>query len=673
MTQAQIQLQNALTTTFLANLAFLSEYDNELFHRVENLSRMIEQGRYKERYILEFVMEKGDFDIFDSTTNSYLYGKNPKKINDELTNRVDFLKTKSISSMEGFFEYKNTPTIDMNFEFKGEFGSLILKYLQEYSNILNDFLEDNNKKYKKIDKFVFFGTMLGRHIPQIAKKVDASLYLVAEPNLEIFRLSLFTVDYTILAKNSGVIFSIMDETLQFEKKISLFLNIGRFDNYLIKFIDTNSSVESYYNTLISFLSTMKATKYDFLRYLYTYINKTTNCIKDSYNFLLFDKLKKELNIFKDIPVLYLAAGPSLDENIDWIIKNQDKFFIVTIGSVYKKLLNKGIKVDLVTTLDEQKWLERVQFSDEIIEKSSSNTVFLASAITNEKILKKLKTKNLFIFEVYEAFFKNNYAFNGYSIGEVTLDILLQLNTKNIYLLGLDLALNQETGETHSSDAGSGKSKVDLIKDEDDKKFARKSLISIKGNLQKEIKTIQHFYSSIKATEQILSLKDEDIKVYNLSKNGAYFEGTKSINIEDLDIKDFKNIDTKSLKLKTVFEKFSKNSLDKTQKDALKKDIDFLQTNIKEQLMTIKEYDFKNYTDFNSIILDFLQNIKDNNILVLYKVLHNYYDMVIPYLNYHFNDARLNQEYKKVEKIKYIFTNQLEVLIDDYILCIKRVV
>ena len=46
MTEAQIQLQNALTTTFLANLAFLSEYDNELYHRIDELSRMIEQGTY---------------------------------------------------------------------------------------------------------------------------------------------------------------------------------------------------------------------------------------------------------------------------------------------------------------------------------------------------------------------------------------------------------------------------------------------------------------------------------------------------------------------------------------------------------------------------------------------------------------------------------------------------
>ena len=55
MTESQLQLQNALTTTFLANLAFLSEYDNDLFHRVDELSRMIEKGVYKEKYALEFV------------------------------------------------------------------------------------------------------------------------------------------------------------------------------------------------------------------------------------------------------------------------------------------------------------------------------------------------------------------------------------------------------------------------------------------------------------------------------------------------------------------------------------------------------------------------------------------------------------------------------------------
>ena len=47
MEEAQLELQNALTTTFLANLAFLSEYDNELYHRVDELSRIIENCTYK--------------------------------------------------------------------------------------------------------------------------------------------------------------------------------------------------------------------------------------------------------------------------------------------------------------------------------------------------------------------------------------------------------------------------------------------------------------------------------------------------------------------------------------------------------------------------------------------------------------------------------------------------
>ena len=35
MIDTQQQLQNALTTTFLANLVFLSEYDKDLYYRID--------------------------------------------------------------------------------------------------------------------------------------------------------------------------------------------------------------------------------------------------------------------------------------------------------------------------------------------------------------------------------------------------------------------------------------------------------------------------------------------------------------------------------------------------------------------------------------------------------------------------------------------------------------
>ena len=674
MTQAQIELQNALTTTFLANLVFLNEYDNELYQRIDNLSKIIENGTYKERYNLEFVMENGDFDIFDTQTNTYLYDKNPKKINNNLVREIEFDGKKAIFNNEGYFKHRENPTIDLNYKYKGEYSSLVQNLMKEYSFALNDHLDTYlNKRYKEIKKFVFFGVFLGRHIPRIAQKIDASIYLVIESNLEIFRLSLFTVDYTILAKNNGVIFSIMEDLVDVEKKIVQFLNIGNLENYLIKFSSLGIGSKNMYELFLSHTYLRKASSYDFARYLYTYINKTTNVIKDKYNFLLFNKIKNDLDFFKDIPVLYIAAGPSLDENIEWIKENQNKFFIVTIGSVYSKLLNKGIKVDLVTTLDEQKWLKKRQFPDRVIEKIESNTVFLSSAVTTPKTLESLKNKNLFIFELYESFFLDNYCFDGFSIGEVTLDILLQLNAKNIYLIGLDLTLNQKTGDTHSSEAGSGTSKIDLKKEKTTEHINEKSIVKIKGNLQKEVKTIEFFYGSIKEVEKVLIKKSKDTNIYNLSNSGAYFEGSIPLNIKDLDISTLKNFNRNIFNFNDILNKFSQNSLNIEEKEKFVNNITFLQTSIKGQLNLIKESNFKCYGEFNDAILVLIQDIKNNNILTLYKILFNYYEIVVPYLNYHFNDLKINQEYKKVEKIKNIFVEQVDYLISDYILCIERIV
>ena len=99
MTQAQIELQNALTTTFLANLAFLSEYDKELYYRIDELSRMIENGTYQEKYALEFIMAKGEIDIYDIVNDKYLYKKNPKRINDEMVKRVEFNEKNAIFNL----------------------------------------------------------------------------------------------------------------------------------------------------------------------------------------------------------------------------------------------------------------------------------------------------------------------------------------------------------------------------------------------------------------------------------------------------------------------------------------------------------------------------------------------------------------------------------------------
>ena len=678
MNQSQIQLQNALTTTFLANLVFLSEYDNELYHRVDELSRMIENGSYKEKYALEFIMESGDFDIYDIINNKYLYEKEPKKINDELIKKVKFDQTNSIFYVPEYFTFRNKVELDLEnrfyYEYMEEFIALTQNDMVTYASLLNDFVHNNKKKLKEIKKFIFLGTLLGRHIPKIAEKVDADVYLVLERNLEIFRLSLFTVDYTILARKN-VIFSIMDNNAEEEIRITKFINIGYLENYLLKFSTTNINISKYVDSLLASLLLETPSQYDYNRQLYCHINRTTKVLDSNYKTILLNKIKEKFNIFENLPVLYLAGGPSLDENITWIKENQNKFFIVTIGAAYKKLLLNDIKIDIISTLDESVTFDKIQFDDESVKKISEKTIILASTITNERVLKKFNQNNLFLYEVLINYHKNNIALGGYSVGELTLNIILNMNAKNVYLIGLDLALNQNTGLSHSKDASTGVYSINLDMEQNRETFHnKKNTIKVKGNLQQEVFTTSLLYNSIRYLDNMIT-EDSKVNIYNLSIHGAYLSNTIPTRIENLKINDFDKIDCIYSDLLLLLKNNSRNNLSSESKYLINKEILFIQERLKKDLLEIQNSDFKNFEEFSDRILVLAKLIQEQefDFFSISSLIHNYYAMIISYLFYHFNDTSIEKiEKKEILKIKKIFIKQMENIFEDCIVCLQRV-
>lgn len=677
MTEAQIQLQNALTTTFLANLVFLSEYDKELYLKVDELSKMIENGTYKEKYALEFIMESGDFDIYDIVNDKYLYNKNPKKINDDLIKKVQFDEKYAIFNLPEYFLFKKHSVIDLenrfDYEKINELVLLTISNMCQYSNILNDYLQIKKKRIKNINKFIFLGTLLGRHIPRIAKKINATMYLVLERNLEIFRLSLFTVDYTILGEK-GVIFSIMDNISEEEKKISQFLNIDNLQNHFIKLSSTGINIDNYIDSLLSILYSSRTIAYDYIRMLYVHVNRTTKVFGGSYNILHLKEIKDTCKLFENIPILYIAAGPSLDENLEWIKNNQHKFFIVTIGAAYKKLLLNNIKIDMIVTIDESDILEKLQFDDESVSKIGENTIILASVMTNERILKKFNKNNLFLFEIFTPFYKNNIVFDGFSVGEITLAILLNLNPKEIYLIGLDLALNQMTGETHSKAANSHIQVLNLKSPQSRDTFSiDESLLKVKGNLKEEVFTTALFFSSIKSTESKISKKNDSTTIYNFSNHGAYFKGTIPLKIEEIEVTNFTNFNLTYDSLNIFLKMNSFNALCEESKEYFIKQVLFLKKEIKNILKDIENKRFKTFDDFSKEIFLVAIKISENNFPIINQIIVNYYQMVVPYLYHHFNDLEIKHETIKLQKIKMVFLKQLRNIIDDYILCINRII
>lgn len=195
-------------------------------------------------------------------------------------------------------------------------------------------------------------------------------------------------------------------------------------------------------------------------------------------------------------------------------------------------------------------------------------------------------------------------------------------------------------------------------------------MKVKGNFIKEVYTTPIFYGSIKMLEDIVRGKDKSIKIYNLSKNGARFGGVIPKKTEQIDLKKYKDIE--DLKIDDYLNSNSFTSLNEYSKDAIKKEIKYINTKLEKELKTLENLQNILYQEFVKEIEEILIELSKNNFLNIRQIITLYCELYFPYLSYYFNDKNIKAEINKVNKIKEIFINQIRKLLDDYIECLKRV-
>ncbi|NQY22257.1 MAG: motility associated factor glycosyltransferase family protein, partial [Campylobacteraceae bacterium] len=591
--EAEQQLQNSLINTYHANLLFLCEYDNNLYKRIDALSNVINTEEYKERFVLEFNKNDGDFDIYDIEHNIYLYDKKPKKNNNQSVNNINFDTKGSFSIFDpSLLNGKKFKKLDKETIFDKSARELS-EDINEFHNIFDkEKFDFTNKKFKKINKFIFIGTLLGRHIPSLMQKTSAKIFFVCEENLEIFRLSLFVVDYSNLARDDKrVVFSIMEDKNTFNNKFLIFLENLPYDNFCMKYYSTNYNTSSYFDPIVDMISISKSTVFNHHLVLDN-ISKLAFERVNKYNIIQARSTTGKSYTLEKNRVLFLAAGPSLDENIEWVLKNKSKFIIVCIAASLYKLYKYGIIPDIVTTLDPQfDTIFNNHFRDELMPKLG-NTIVLASMNTDQRVLDKFNQDNLYLFEVMNPLHSTSAVNGAFTVGEMTVSLLLDLEVKELYMIGFDLALNQETGATHSIDYFDNKMDIkNIITLEDKDTFSLKEdLLYIKGNLREKVVTTRMFKASVDVLSKTLSSKNK-IKIYNLSSNGAFINETIPTKIDDINVDDFEDVKNE---LKKDFQNFSKNKLDEKYMSFLKVEKD----SIFEIIKFIEETKNNKYNNFD---------------------------------------------------------------------------
>ena len=244
--------------------------------------------------------------------------------------------------------------------------------------------------------------------------------------------------------------------------------------------------------------------------LETAINFWRNIESDSRSISEFDRNR----ISEE--VIVVAAGPSLDDNIDFLRENKGKKTIIAVGTVFRKLISLGIEPDAVTILDPQ---ERIYAQIAGLEEQQIPLIFATTAYW--KIASRYQGEKYMVFPLVDELARactrerKEELWNvGGTVTTLAMQVAVWGGAKKIFFVGVDLAY-QEGGATHASGT------MDCAKSD------TKAMTPIAGVGGTTVYADSQFLSYREWIEERIKSTPE-IQYVNMSRTGARIAGTKEL-------------------------------------------------------------------------------------------------------------------------------------------------
>lgn len=156
-------------------------------------------------------------------------------------------------------------------------------------------------------------------------------------------------------------------------------------------------------------------------------------------------------MFKGKNAVIVAAGPSLDKNVQLLKEKPENTIIVAVGTVFRKLINVGIMPDYVVFLDAQNNMIRQidGLENESVPIICTSTVYKGIAMNYTGTRYLICQNGYDRAEQYAREHQVRTYETGGSVSTIALDMCLQLGCREIAYIGLDLAFTDH--RTHADD------------------------------------------------------------------------------------------------------------------------------------------------------------------------------------------------------------------------------
>ena len=439
---------NNLVATYDKNIAYFKEHQTELYATFAN---------FKPQRSFEFFSSGNGIPniLFEGYEHAFYPDADPLTYCDRQIAEL------SSSLTYRYQNYKNQ---------EDRFSLINHRYVNEACAILENIPHgaqtDKIEEIGAMPHMTLLGVGLGYIVGSLVERYAIETMILIEPNADLFYASLYTfswADFLEMAVN---------------QKISVNFIVGRdipyTDNYLQHYYESSGAflaeancliahyVDQSIKELLEFYSESFYRYYTMLGYcddaLYG-ISNTMRSIKDGRALVRSDvKLPEK---FVSMPVFVIGNGPSLDEDIAFLRKNQDRALIIACGTALDSLYNAGIKADLYVASERTYHIGQTL---EIFEGSHYlDDIIIATACTTHKNTIK-HFKDALIFDKYDESIAKmlcvNPEFKGIEkwqdlagmnplVGNAGLSVAIHLGFKNIYLFGIDNGRASTVSNLHS--------------------------------------------------------------------------------------------------------------------------------------------------------------------------------------------------------------------------------
>jgi len=655
-------IEQKAINTYQNNLNYFKNKYPNLYTKLITLETAISENLYEENYSLEY-KDNSYFDIQETSSNNFLYNENSYEYTKKLIKTLDLKRTGSVFEGQQRFDIKDEEVEEIE-KFENFHSSLwaTAKIINYNAQVAPKFDSEMQKLYK----FIFLSTGLGLHIKEIIEKYKIKVVFIHEKNLELFRLSLFVTDYKETLKNTIPYFSIMQDYTDMQSTFVNFLNEAYNHNLYIKFLPFAQDSQEDLKTLQSITISQNHILYPYQAFMARSFSAIEKISNNKY-FLNMSKTYNNTTLSKN-PILVLASGPSLQNNITWIKENQDKFLIIAVLSSCKYLFLHNITPDIVVHIDPEEAPSLAIIEDVDMNKFNETTLIFGSSV-HKHVVDKFKRDDIIFIEEGTTF-KVGYGFyTNSSIGEYATTLPLTLGSNDVYLIGLDLALDPNTMKDHI-DTHISTQIINHDENEISIKYSD-SICYVKGNFLDSVPSKPNFRFSIMQFYKSLQMyKKSHQNIYNLS-NGAYLEGTIPLHIEDVQSKSFKIINKNDINKKVIefLKQYSSSKFREEDKQHI-----LSQTKIAKEIIVkcqnlkkLKSKKPENY--LANKLLPFVQDIcemNETNKSDIGQIFFEYFKITLSFAFDTFNTKNLKNSKKHVENIDNIILEEVEKIASTYV-------